>query len=296
MKNLTTKIQRLTAFILLLAMTTTLAACGTAHTADKDEWVTITVDHRRNNFQEFLPPTHKYSFKIGESCDIINPEIEGFVTAWPIIHLDEIQHDEHFTVQYFEEGEYGPEELAEMTSTRTIIVRYDYRNGAHGAAETFMQELPVGSSFRVLSPHIENYEADCAEIFDTVQTNCPPGGAKSYTVTYDFAGDPADEPFQLSVDYSFETTVAENAAWYIRSTDFYWYTENEEFNIELPQFVGFRTEQTHLTGTMARENRHILVRYTEDPTQTDGETLEQASTPPSIAMDTYPWPGVVWMD
>jgi len=304
MKNLATKTRCGIIFAILLVILI-LAACGAPDAFDvtneptsgevAEEWATITVDCRRNNFGEFLTPTRVYSFKVGESCEIINPEIKGFVTAWPVIRLGNVQGDERFVVQYYGEDEITQERLAEMAGKRTVIIHYNYGNGALHIAPDQVMELPVGDSFVAVSPMINNYKPDVDKIADVVRTDCPPEGAKSYTVNYDFTGDPADEPFQLSLDYSFATTVAEHAAWYVCSTDFYWYTENEEFDIELPQFVGFRPYQSHLTGTMGRENQHFWVSYVEDPTQTEGEVLEKTSTPPSYS-DPYSSPGVVHMN
>lgn len=284
MKNLATKIHQGIAFVLLLAMASMLSACGAAKAVE--EYVTITVDCRRSNLGEFLAPTHVYSFKVGDSCDIINPEFEGLVTAWPVIHLDEVQQDERFVVQYYDKDEITPEELAEMAGKRTVVVHYNYGNGALHIAPDQIMELPVGNSFTFLSPTIENYKPNIDKIADVVQTNCPPEGVKSYTVTYDFTGDPADEPFQVAVDYSFRTygeisTVHCNRN--VHKTDFYWYKEGDEISIELSKFVGFRAKEDCLTGKMERENQHFLAEYVEDPSQTEGEELHLTAADFAIA-------------
>lgn len=168
----------------------------------------------------------------------------------------------------------------------TVSVKYLYEDGTE-AAPSYTEILPVGSTYEVFSPEIENYTPDITKISGTIQDS-----NIEYIVYYRHTPEtptPDETPkHTVTIKYVYEdgTTAAES---YVEELE-----EGNNYSVISPSIDAYEPDQTKVEGIINTEDIEHVVVYRKkpadpiapiDPTPEEPETPQPPTIPGSDIID-----------
>lgn len=223
---------------------------------DNDSWLPVEISAPDNSINGFKLQTPLQLAKagttgdtlyfryFGESSDL-NGSMSSTISYYTSINGTAGVTYDSDTVHYETPVEY------------TVSIKYLYEDNSE-AAPTYTKTLPIGSSYEVVSPEIENYTPDITTISGTIQNS-----SIEYVVYYKRKPEiptPDETPkHTVIIKYVYEdgTPAAES---HVAELE-----EGASYNVVSPTIDNYTPDQSQVEGTIIDRDVEHIVTYTKNP-------------------------------